>query len=398
MSTVYWSISELKMKTEGCPFSKNSDLETCPVSGNKKNETFQIFLSLMQFSGKDSEKECPFSSKDYQKLVEKCPKFQEDCPFKGVDTTEDLSKIVDQIPVGHPKCSAFEGKLDEVKVVIEKNDIYETLMNRRWDLFFEKPIKYIELAQKLKDGTLTNHMTANGMPFIQRFIKLDVNVEDYRMFLSQMLFVYEAMEEELEKNKDHRLIKQIYYPLELNRVDAIKEDLVFFYGKDYKNYIKPIESIQKYTNRIREVSKTNPALLIAHSYTRYLGDLAGGQILKKKAKKAMDLDEEDGTKFYDFPNISNQSAFKQEYREMLNTLNITEIESQEIVNEANISFEFNIKLFEELEEKHFKKETTSPKVFVNETSKNSSTMFTGFNLVVMISLALLLVYLVFKMK
>jgi heme oxygenase (biliverdin-producing, ferredoxin) len=398
-----WSILKMN-KSEGCPFAKNSTLTECPVSGTKKeekNETFQIFLSLMQFSkdkeGKDSKENCPFNSEEYQKLVEKCPKFQEECPFKGINTVEDLSKLVDTIPVDHPKCSAFEGKLNETKKVVEKNELFETLMNRRWDLFFEEPLKYIELATKLKDGTLTNHMVANNMPFVQKFIKLQIKVEEYRRVLSQMYYIYEAMEEELEKNKNHPLIKEIYYPLELNRFEAIKEDLKFFYGTDYMNLIQPIDSIQLYAGRIREISKKNPSLLIAHSYTRYLGDLAGGQILKAKAKKALDLDEENGTKFYDFPNISNQSAFKQEYRQKLNNLNINENESLEIVKEANLAFEFNIKLFEELDSKYFK--NPEPKIFKSQTEEVPAVPGNfNFNLIFEIFTISILIYYFFYMK
>jgi len=46
--------------------------------------------------------------------------------------------------------------------------------------------------------------------------------------------------------------------------------------------------------------------LIAHSYTRYIGDLSGGQILGI-AERAMNSDGQ-GTAFYEFKDIPNEKA------------------------------------------------------------------------------------------
>ena len=40
------------------------------------------------------------------------------------------------------------------------------------------------------------------------------------------------------------------------------------------------------------MAKDNPILLVGHHYTRYLGDLSGGQILKGIAKKALKLKDD----------------------------------------------------------------------------------------------------------
>ena len=44
-----------------------------------------------------------------------------------------------------------------------------------------------------------------------------------------------------------------------------------------------------YVNRIQTISESKPELLVAHAYTRYLGDLSGGQILKKYCSKSYEL-------------------------------------------------------------------------------------------------------------
>jgi heme oxygenase len=101
--------------------------------------------------------------------------------------------------------------------------------------------------------------------------------------------------------------------------------------------------------RIREISASKPELLIAHSYTRYIGDLSGGQILKKIAQQGMNLSEGQGTAFYEFNDIPDEKAFKRNYREVLDGLPIDEATADQIVDEANATFGMNMKLFQELE-------------------------------------------------
>ena len=50
----------------------------------------------------------------------------------------------------------------------------------------------------------------------------------------------------------------------------------------------PSPRLLDYVNRINQISEEKPELLVAHAYTRYLGDLSGGQILKKIAQEVWD--------------------------------------------------------------------------------------------------------------
>lgn len=107
------------------------------------------------------------------------------------------------------------------------------------------------------------------------------------------------------------------------------------------------------------MSKERPILLLAHAYTRYLGDLSGGKILARVAKRALMLDSAgsgkdgkvtEGLAFYDFPLLRGSiKAFKDTYRSKLNKLDVTDGVVQEIVTEANIAFLLNMRLFEELD-------------------------------------------------
>jgi heme oxygenase len=88
---------------------------------------------------------------------------------------------------------------------------------------------------------------------------------------------------------------------------------------------------------------------VGHHYTRYIGDLSGGQILKNIAQKAMNLGEHDGLRFYEFDAIPDEKGFKTNYRSVLDNLPIDQAMADRIVGEANEAFHCNMKMFQELE-------------------------------------------------
>lgn len=58
--------------------------------------------------------------------------------------------------------------------------------------------------------------------------------------------------------------------------------------------------------RIRAAALSpDPSALLAHAYVRYLGDLSGGQIIRRRIAKAYDLDVVSGlgTEFYGFQKL-----------------------------------------------------------------------------------------------
>ncbi len=204
------------------------------------------------------------------------------------------------------------------------------------------------LATKLREGTKKSHTMAENTGFVACFLKGTVEKNSYRNLVSNLYFVYSAMEEEMERHKNHLIVSKIYFP-ELNRKESLEKDLAYYYGPNWRNEVAPSAAATEYVDRIREVSNTQPELLVAHSYTRYLGDLSGGQILKKIAQTGMNLSDGVGTAFYEFKTISDEKAFKNVYRQAMNDLPVDEATADRIVNEANDAFGLNMKMFKELE-------------------------------------------------
>ena len=203
------------------------------------------------------------------------------------------------------------------------------------------------LAQQLREGTTKAHSMAENVSFVKSFLGGVVDKKSYRQLLSNLFFVYVAIEKEIENNKDNVNIKPIYFP-ELFRKQSLIEDLIYYYGIDWQDQLEPSIATQIYVNRIHDIGTNQPELLIAHAYTRYMGDLSGGQILKKIAQNAMQLSEGHGTSFYDFKDIEDDKSFKDMYRNKLNDIPLNNQQINQIISEANVAFNLNMRIFQEL--------------------------------------------------
>jgi heme oxygenase len=133
------------------------------------------------------------------------------------------------------------------------------------------------LATQLREGTSKSHSMAENVSFVKSFLGGVIDKDSYRKLVSNLYFVYSAMEEAMEKNKDNPFITPIYFR-ELNRRRSLEMDLEYYYGSSWSSSIILSEATKAYVERIETISNERPELLVAHAYTRYLGDLSGGQI------------------------------------------------------------------------------------------------------------------------
>ncbi|GAA3109687.1 hypothetical protein GCM10017687_22620 [Streptomyces echinatus] len=102
---------------------------------------------------------------------------------------------------------------------------------------------------------------------------------------------------------------------------------------------------------MRECAERWPGGYVAHHYTRYLGDLSGGQIIRDRAERAWGFPRKgDGVRFYVFERIPNPAAFKRDYRALLDGIAADELERQRIVAECRAAFALNTGVFRELGE------------------------------------------------
>ncbi|GAB5574196.1 heme oxygenase 2 [Prionailurus iriomotensis] len=222
-----------------------------------------------------------------------------------------------------------------------------------------------DLSEALKEATKEVHVQAENAEFMKNFQKGQVTRKGFKgqhgfepdhdhfltLVMASLYHIYVALEEEIERNKENPVYAPLYFPEELHRRAALERDMAFWYGPRWEDAIPYTQATRRYVRRLHEVGRKEPELLVAHAYTRYLGDLSGGQVLKKIAQKALDLPSTgEGVDFFTFPNVASATKFKQLYRSRMNTLEMTPEVRQRVIEEAKAAFLLNIQLFEELQE------------------------------------------------
>ena len=203
------------------------------------------------------------------------------------------------------------------------------------------------LSQLLDDGTRKSHSMAENSAFVTGFFKGVSNKDTFAELVKSLYFVYDTMETALETSEESRVIA-LDYPT-LRRTKSLENDMEYFYGKNWRSTVTPSPATKEYCAHITKVGKEAPFLLVAHQYTRYLGDLFGGQMMGGMATKSLKLEKNQGIAFYNFESIPNTRAFINEWYGTLNALEFSETQRQELVDEANLVFRLNIGIFNELE-------------------------------------------------
>ena len=204
-----------------------------------------------------------------------------------------------------------------------------------------------QFSKQIKEGTKKSQSAAENTKFVAGFLRGVLDKEQYRQLLTNFYYVYDTMEQRIRESTDN-LVSMISYP-ELERVNSLERDLRYYYGPMWRDKQIPSEACNKYCYRINEIAEKDPYLLIAHHYTRYIGDLSGGQILKGIASKALDNPVGEGLHFYDFPEIEDAKAWKDGYRLCLDNMDLNEQQKNAIITEANYAFRLNMYIFDEIQ-------------------------------------------------
>ncbi|MFC7309773.1 heme oxygenase (biliverdin-producing) [Streptomyces monticola] len=196
------------------------------------------------------------------------------------------------------------------------------------------------------------HTEAETSTFMSDLLGGRLGVDAYTRYTEQLWFVYRAMEDAAQRLRNDPVAGPFIQP-ELMRVAELERDLTHLHGGDdgWRERVRPLPATAAYAARVEECARTWPGGYVAHHYTRYLGDLSGGQIIRDKAEKTWGFARRgDGVRFYVFEQIRNPAAFKRGYRELLDAVAVDDLEKMRIVDECKRAFALNTSVFHALGE------------------------------------------------
>ncbi|MGO3147519.1 MAG: biliverdin-producing heme oxygenase [Leucobacter sp.] len=204
-------------------------------------------------------------------------------------------------------------------------------------------------SQVIRESSWGDHSSSEGANFMETIMRGKGTKQDYIDLSAQHYFMYEALEEvakQLEADPSYA----DFHPAALTRLAALEADLEFLLGAQWREQIQPVAATSEYAARIRELGAEEwlPGI-VAHHYTRYLGDLSGGQMISRRVSKQHGLESE-GVAFYDFEALGDLVEFKNAYRGGLDRLGeaLGEADQQRMVAEVRRAYAFNTAVFVDL--------------------------------------------------
>jgi len=209
-------------------------------------------------------------------------------------------------------------------------------------------VNHARLSERLPAATRAGHAAAERSGLMASLLRGQIDRADYCILLRNLHALYETLETALDRHAGTTAVAPVRFPA-LYRSAALVADL--HHLADARWATLPIaRATHDYCRRIRELSETQPGLLVAHAYVRYLGDLSGGQILRAVIRRSLALAEEAGTAFYAFGHAADVEARKAAFRSGLDALPMDAAGTQLLVAEANAAFIRHVQLFEELDQ------------------------------------------------
>jgi heme oxygenase len=204
----------------------------------------------------------------------------------------------------------------------------------------------LPFSQALRERTRGGHSASEGASFMDDLMTGKGSRDDYISLVAQHYFIYAALEAAAEEMKDDADAAAFITP-QLTRLPALEADLLFLLGDDWRSLIAPLPTTTRYVDRIETVAATWSGGFIAHHYTRYLGDLSGGQIIRTLMQRQFGF-ETNGVGFYLFDQIAKPKEFKDVYRAQLDAVTWSEEERERVIDEVMVAYRFNTELFVDL--------------------------------------------------
>ena len=197
------------------------------------------------------------------------------------------------------------------------------------------------LSAELRARTSGAHTGAETAPLFARLSAGAVSRDEVAGLLGRLLPVYEALESAAGLWVDDPVVAPLLLP-GLERAPRLRADLA---ALGTGPVLSPAAAA--YAGRVAQAATAGRPAFIAHHYTRYLGDLSGGQVIRAALGRTLGLDAATGASFFVFDGL-RPGPVKQAYRSVLDTLPFSTAERDALVAEVLVAYRLNTDIAREL--------------------------------------------------
>ncbi|GII00260.1 biliverdin-producing heme oxygenase [Planobispora takensis] len=201
-------------------------------------------------------------------------------------------------------------------------------------------------SEVLRNATWGDHRSAEDDSYLKALMAGRLSREAYGQMVAQHYFAYVALDGVSRALAGDPVAAPFVFP-ELYREEALVRDLETIYGPGWADVIEPSGPTRTLVARIEQVA-TWPGGYVAHHYTRYMGDLSGGQFIRMELEKIYGYRAGGGVDFYRFDAIGSLPRFKNEYRARLDALPLDEADKQRVIRETKLAYQLNTEVLGDL--------------------------------------------------
>lgn len=199
------------------------------------------------------------------------------------------------------------------------------------------------LPLRLRQATQALHTATEQAGVMARLLAGELAHEGYLDLLVNLRGIYDALEQALRDNA-HQAWLSGFDLIALRRGPALAADLAPWSNGPLRAG-SLTQATQAYAQRLSDLGQAASPALLAHVYTRYLGDLHGGQILQRIVRR---LYPSQGTAFHDFGDAQQVKRLREQLRQGLAGVALTPAQAEQVVEEACWSFRQHRSIFEAL--------------------------------------------------
>jgi len=200
----------------------------------------------------------------------------------------------------------------------------------------------VPFSSRLRTATTSDHHEAELSGFMAALMAGRANQSTYAALVVQLQPIYLALDTAAAAHRGDPVFGPFFDP-RLSRAQALQSDLAYL---DTAHMVTP--ATRSYCQRMTEVAD-DALLVLAHHYTRYLGDLSGGRAIAARLAATLGLTSTQGLAFYQF-DIGAAPVFKNAYRSRLDDLRLPMGDEARFIAEVSTAYTHNRQVLASLDD------------------------------------------------